>query len=58
MRLPLLKSAIYSDQTADNGRQVFAYALYPYGGCFTTADTARAAYMLNEPSVALPLSGG
>ena len=48
MRLPLLKSAIYSDLTADNGRQVFAYALYPHGGCFATADTVRAAYMLNS----------
>lgn len=58
MRLSLLKSATYPDPTADKGKQVFTYSLYPHMGSFGEADTAKAAYMLNEMPAVLPLSAG
>jgi len=49
MRLTLIKSGIYPDPTADQGQHSFTYSLYPHGGDWFKAETAKEAYDLNYP---------
>ncbi|MCL6452581.1 MAG: alpha-mannosidase [Alicyclobacillus sp.] len=49
LRLSLIKSAIRPDRTADLGRHVFTYALYPHAGDWFDGETAEAAWALNQP---------
>ena len=45
--LTLLKSATTPDPTADQGRQVFTYSLYPHPGDLVSARVPQIAYELN-----------
>lgn len=47
--LSLIKSAVHPDETADRGRHVFAYALYPHRGDLSQSDVEQMAYSLNMP---------
>ncbi|MFW5897956.1 MAG: alpha-mannosidase [Halanaerobium sp.] len=49
MRLSLIKSGVYPDPTADQGQHSFCYSLYPHGGDWLEAETAKEAYELNYP---------
>ncbi|MFP4198365.1 MAG: alpha-mannosidase [Halanaerobium sp.] len=49
MRLSLIKSGVYPDPTADQGRHSFCYSLYPHGGDWFEAETVKEAYELNYP---------
>ena len=49
MRLSLIKSGIYPDPTADQGKHSFTYSLYPHGGDWFEAETVKEAYKLNYP---------
>ncbi len=60
MRLTLLKCGTYPDPTADRGRHVFTYSLYPHAGDYRAAGTVQQAYLLNNPLTArkLPKQAG
>jgi alpha-mannosidase len=47
LRLSLLRSPTWPDPEADQGRQQFAYALYPHGGTWKEALTVRQGYDFN-----------
>lgn len=49
MRLSLLRSPKWPDPTADRGKHVIRYALYPHEGSWQAALTVRKGYMLNVP---------
>ncbi|MCF8002546.1 MAG: alpha-mannosidase [Halanaerobiales bacterium] len=49
MRLTLIKSGVYPDPEADQNHHSFTYSLYPHGGNWFEADTAKEAYELNYP---------
>lgn len=49
MRLTLIKSGIYPDPTADQGKHSFTYSLYPHLGDWFEAETVKEAYALNYP---------
>ena len=49
LRLTLIKSATYPDESADQGEHHFTYALLPHKGDFRQGNIARAAYELNLP---------
>jgi alpha-mannosidase len=49
MRLTLLKSGIFPDATADQGRHRFMYSLLPHQGDWREAQVVRRAYELNVP---------
>ena len=49
MRLSLIKSGIYPDPEADQGKHSFTYSLYPHGGDWFEAETVKEAYKLNYP---------
>ena len=57
IQLSLLRSPTYPNPEADQGLHHFTYALYPHAGRLTDADTAKYAYYLNKPMVALKASG-
>ena len=52
MRISLLRSTTNPDPTADKGRQVFTYSLYPHADSWQKAQTVRRAYELNVPVLA------
>jgi alpha-mannosidase len=47
LRLTLLRSPLAPDPTADRGKNVFSYALYPHGGDWKQALTMRRGYEYN-----------
>jgi len=49
VRLTLIKSGIYPDPEADQGKHSFNYSLYPHGGDWFEGGTVREAYQLNYP---------
>lgn len=57
IQLSLLRSPTYPNPEADQGQHSFTYAIYPHAGRLCEADTAKYAYYLNKPMVALPASG-
>ncbi len=57
MRLTLLKGPRVPDPTADLGRHEFTYSLYPHAGDWRAAETPRRAWELNDPLVAVALTG-
>jgi alpha-mannosidase len=48
LRITLLRSPISPDPLADRGRHTFSYSLYPHGGDWKTALTARRGYEYND----------
>lgn len=57
LTLSLLKSATYPDPEADQGHHVFTYSLLPHAGSFRESGTIQESYCLNQPLMAVPLSG-
>jgi alpha-mannosidase len=51
MRLTLIKSGIYPDPQADQGRHMFTYSLLPHSGDWRTGRVAEEAYDLNTPLI-------
>jgi len=58
MRLTLLKSATMPSPVADFGEHDMIYSIMPHAGDFRSGGTVDAAYELNCPMYALPVSGG
>ncbi|MBE3578018.1 MAG: alpha-mannosidase [Limnochordales bacterium] len=50
IRLTLLKSPVWPDPRADEGRQRFTYSLLPHPGGWRSAGTVARAYELNSPA--------
>ncbi|MFW5987970.1 MAG: alpha-mannosidase [bacterium] len=57
IRLTLIKSGIYPDPEADQGHHTFTYSLYPHGGGWFEAGTAKEAYELNYPIKNIKVEG-
>jgi len=49
MRITLIKSGIYPDENADQGKHEFTYSIMPHGGDWFDGDIQRSAYELNYP---------
>lgn len=49
LRLTLLKAPLWPDPSADRGRHVFTYALYPHRGDWRTGKTPQVALAFNSP---------
>jgi len=49
IRLSLIKSAVYPDVEADQGKHVFTYSLLPHRGDWMEGDTVQEAWALNNP---------
>jgi alpha-mannosidase len=54
--LSLLRSPVYPDPLADEGRQAFTYALLPHSGDWMTGGVLAEAEDLNAPLMARPVS--
>ena len=57
LRLTLIKSAIYPDETADQGLHLFTYGLLPHQGDWRVGGVAREAYEMNYPVQAVWIKG-
>ena len=57
LRLTLIKSAVHPDETADQGKHLFTYALLPHAGDWRSGGVAREAYELNYPVFAKRIEG-
>ena len=55
--MSLVRSPIYPDPLADEGRQSFAYALMPHEGAWHEGDVLSEAIDLNQPLLAAEASG-
>jgi alpha-mannosidase len=53
--LSLLRSPVYPDPRADEGRQNFTYALYPHGGDWLSGGVLAEAEDLNQPLLCRPV---
>ncbi len=49
MSLNLLRSTVYPDKTADKGKHVFKYALYPHKGAALDSELIKLGYLFNYP---------
>ena len=49
MRLTLIKSSVYPDETADRGKHLFTYSLFPHEGDWKEAGVVEEAYNFNYP---------
>lgn len=56
LSLSLLKCATYPNPAADKEIHRFTYTVYPHGGDFKTGGTIQAAYLLNQPMMAMEIS--
>ena len=56
LKLTMLKCGTYPNPEADQGMHRFTYSLLPHVGSFKEAGVIRAAYDLNQPLVAVPVS--
>lgn len=52
--ISLLRSPMYPDPFADEGRHHFTYSLFPHPGDWTEAGVAEEAFALNSPLVVVP----
>jgi alpha-mannosidase len=55
--LSLLRSPLYPDPGADEGRHAFTYSLFPHPGDWTAGNVVAEAFALNSPLIALPAAG-
>lgn len=53
IRLSLLRSPKWPDPTADRGKHVIEYALYPHKGTWREANTVRRGYEFNYPLIGI-----
>ena len=53
IRLSLLRSPKWPDPTADRGKHVIEYALYPHAGTWRDAGTVQKGYEFNYPLIAV-----
>jgi alpha-mannosidase len=53
--LSLIRSPVYPDPLADEGRQSFVYALYPHSGDWLTGGVLAEAEDLNRPLLVMPV---
>lgn len=53
MRITLIKTASFPDETQDIGKHEFCYSLYPHAGNMKEAKVREEAYRLNQPAVAV-----
>ncbi|MFB0515898.1 MAG: glycoside hydrolase family 38 C-terminal domain-containing protein, partial [Candidatus Neomarinimicrobiota bacterium] len=53
IRLSLLRSPTWPDETADRGKHVIAYALYPHQGSWREGESVRRGYEYNHPPIAV-----
>ena len=58
LTLSLIRSPLYPDALADEGRHRFTYALFPHAGDWTDARVTTEAFALNSPLVVTPASAG
>ena len=56
--LTLLRSPVYPDPFADEGRQSFTYALFPHAGDWLTGGVLAEAEDLNQPLLCRPVTAG
>jgi len=56
--LSLLRSPVYPDPLADEGRQSFTYALFPHKGDWLSGGVLAEAEDLNRPLLSTPVEGG
>lgn len=57
LKLTALKCGTYPNEIADQGLHEFTYSIFPHSGDFRDGGTVRAAYSLNQPLEAAPVSG-
>jgi alpha-mannosidase len=57
LTLSLLRSPLYPDPGADEGRHAFTYSLFPHPGDWTEGYIVNEAFALNSPLVAVPAAG-
>jgi len=58
LTLSLLRSPLYPDPGADEGRHAFTYSLFPHPGDWTEGNVVGEAFALNSPLIAVPAAGG
>ena len=58
LTLSLLRSPLYPDPGADEGRHAFTYSLFPHPGDWTEGNVVNEAFALNSPLIAVPAAGG
>ena len=58
LTLSLLRSPLYPDPGADEGRHAFTYSLFPHPGDSTEGNVVGEAFALNSPLIAVPAAGG
>jgi alpha-mannosidase len=54
LTLSLLRSPLYPDPGADEGRHAFTYSLFPHPGDWTAGNVVTEAFALNSPLIAVP----
>ena len=54
MRITLIKTATFPDESQDLGRHEFCYSLYPHQGEEKEAHVREEAYLLNQPLETIP----
>jgi alpha-mannosidase len=57
LTLSLLRSPLYPDPGADEGRHAFTYSLFPHPGDWTEGNVVSEAFALNSPLIAVPAAG-
>jgi alpha-mannosidase len=57
MRMSLLRSPKWPDETADMGKHEIEYALYPHNGNWKSANTVHKAYEYNYPLISFAATG-
>jgi alpha-mannosidase len=57
LTLSLLRSPLYPDPGADEGRHAFTYSLFPHPGDWTEGNVVNEAFALNSPLIAVPAAG-
>lgn len=57
LRLSLLRAATWPDPVADQGTQIFDYAIYPHTGTWQTANTVARGYEFNYKLDAMQVPG-
>jgi alpha-mannosidase len=58
LALSLLRSPLFPDPGADEGRHAFTYSLFPHPGDWTEGNVVGEAFALNSPLIAAPAAGG
>jgi len=58
LALSLLRSPLFPDPGADEGRHAFTYSLFPHPGDWTEGDVVNEAFALNSPLIAVSAAAG